>query len=256
MKPSRKKKKTAKPPTPQPAKSKFRRRSLKSVNLHRLWEITARPDAEYDCFDVGIRESDGDVRLVAHTYNEDDAKLLVAAGAALAAANNSDESQVLQLRHSLDGVIELWPTGFAKKNLLPHKTVEHIHFAHFLTYAVPPAQEAQRATGVPASLLIAEAITQFGTEGREIGVHSDGNFNIGRVGIDAWFLAVAKRRAKTVALAPALAAAGDRAAFIEELRKCEGVWKPEVRGDILQLLTYYDLQDCDAPRRQRAEEAV
>ena len=160
-----------------------------------------------------------------------------------------DKSQMLQFRHSLDRVIELRPTGLVKRNLLPAKTVEHIDFAHFLTYAVLPAQEAQRATGVPASLLIAEAVTRFRDDGCDIGVLPDADFNIGRVGIDAWFLAVANRRAKTVALWPALAAAGDRAAFIEEIRKCKDVWEPTVRGDILQLLTYYGLQDCDVPRR-------
>lgn len=218
------------------------------------WEITARPDAEYDYFDIGIREPNGDVLLIGQTWNEDDAKLLIAAGAALGAARNSDKGEMLQLRHSIDGVIDLWPARFAKKNLLPNKIVDHIYFAHFLTHAVLPAQVAQRTTGVPASLLIAEAVTEFGTEGREIGVHSDGDFKIGRVGIDAWFLALAKRRKKTVALAPALAVAGDRSAFIEEIRKCEGVWEPRVRGGILQTLAYYDLQDCDLPRPGRLED--
>lgn len=193
MKPSRKEKKTAKPPTPRKTRlahhfiaklpppgpatgEKVRRRSLKAGDTQ--WEITARPDAEYDYFDIGIREPNGDVLLIGQTWNEDDAKLLIAAGAALGAARNSDKGEMLQLRHSIDGVIDLWPARFAKKNLLPNKIVDHIYFAHFLTHAVLPAQVAQRTTGVPASLLIAEAVTEFGTEGREIGSIQTGTLRL------------------------------------------------------------------------------
>ena len=109
MKPSRKEKKTAKPPTPRKTRlahhfiaklpppgpatgEKVRRRSLKAGDTQ--WEITARPDAEYDYFDIGIREPNGDVLLIGQTWNEDDAKLLIAAGAALGAARNSDKGEI------------------------------------------------------------------------------------------------------------------------------------------------------------------
>lgn len=43
------------------------------------WSITAEPDDEYECFDIGRRLPSGDVEFVCSVLNEADARLIAAA---------------------------------------------------------------------------------------------------------------------------------------------------------------------------------
>jgi hypothetical protein len=211
----------------------------------REWKITARPDADYDCFDIGMRAPNGDVTLVAHTNDENAANLLVAAGVALAASKGSVRDEMDRLHSSLRGILDRWPYGLVNEHLLPERMVDNLYKLDFLAHAVLPAQKAQRATGVPASLLIALAMMEYGGAACDIGVLESSTFNIGpEVGIYAWFLGVGNHLAKTAALRPVIAAAGDRAAFLDEILKCKA-WKPEFRADLTQEFIDHDLHECD-----------
>lgn len=210
-----------------------------------LWEITARPDAEYNYFDIGMRDRTGEVTLIGQTWNKEAAELVVAAGRALAATQGSVRREMDRLDCSLRGILDRCPFGLVNAHLLPERIVDNLRVLQFLACAVLPAQKAQRETGVPASLLLAEAMMKFGYEARDVGhCKSDGAGDLGCVGIDAWFLGLAKHLAATAAVKPVIAAAGDRTAFLEEILKCKA-WKPERRADLTQKIIDHDLHECD-----------
>ncbi len=142
--------------------------------------------------------------------------------------DKSDAQHLESLSNALDNVADRNPEGLIKRGLLPSTVVGNLDFAHFLCNAVLPARKAARATGVPASLLIAEA-------------RMDGMWERPLIGLAAYFLDLAQALATEPSL---MAAARNPAALLEEILKCKA-WDPQHRADLAEMLIVYHLHECD-----------
>lgn len=145
---------------------------------------------------------------------------------------------LLKLRYALDSVLDVDPEPAIRRGLLPGVMVANIQAAHFLADTVIPARNAQRSTGVPASLLLTEALRDSGWSACNLAAHEGG---IGR-----YFVDLAKHLAGNPAVHRAAKAAAERnpAAFTEGILKCEQ-WSPQRRADVLETIIYYHLDQCD-----------
>jgi hypothetical protein len=196
--------------------------------LHRPLEICATPDDEYCEFDVGIREPNGDVDLIATFRKEEDAKALVAMSEAVVAAtmngkSHEKESYADRSQRAKSEALAVihesihHPDAPERDDLLPDDVADHLLMACFISGTVRAAQNAERMHGVPASLLISLAIQQE-WDYREL-----------RPSVGPYFLSLADRLKKDPRLQPALAVASNPLAFAEELHR-SGVMDYDPQG--------------------------
>lgn len=128
--------------------------------------------------------------------------------------------------------------------LLPHAVMNHLDIAYFLCRMVLPARAAERITGVPCSILLAEAIQCCNTD---LQTESENDFfgtGLRFASAAACFLEHAIRLVTDKAFEPVWLAADDPAEYLHELRRCE-FWNRDTRRNMFHTIVSYDLRECD-----------
>jgi hypothetical protein len=118
--------------------------------------------------------------------------------------------------------------------LLPRKLGNAVDIAKFVLGVVIYAQNAQNLTGVPASLLIARAALEHGFLADTLTPEQ----------WEKWFQIEARRLAKNPKFSAALKVASNPDLFLEALHNCK-LWDSLHRGDLAQVISDYELYECD-----------
>jgi len=127
---------------------------------------------------------------------------------------------------------------------LPSVLLDGLAMSYFLSRTLIPAWAAQRITGVPASILLAECVEQSGTE-----VDPDVENDFFRAGVrllsaGASFLEHAVRLATDKTFEPVWLAKDDRAESLKQLKSCE-FWDEDTRQNMIATIVSNHLQECD-----------
>jgi hypothetical protein len=138
-----------------------------------------------------------------------------------------------------------------RARLLPAEMINYLDYTHLLLHTILPARAAERITGVPASILIAEYKHFFGFFEEEPEIEND-FFDAGLrfASPEASFLEHAVRLATDKAFEPVWTAAHDPAECLKELRRCE-VWDDDTRLNMVGSIASYHLQKLDLHQTAR-----
>ncbi len=158
-----------------------------------------------------------------------------------------------QLRSAMAGLSAALTNACLERKLLPLSLCNRIDTARFLSYTVLAARAAQVVTGVPASILIAEAWHLASG----VGVLRDGLtkfddcendwFGTGESfsSIGGAFLDHANRLTRAREFQPVMLAKDDAAEYLKELGRCT-LWDELGRKDRVAMITNDGLRECDA----------
>jgi hypothetical protein len=121
-----------------------------------------------------------------------------------------------------------------QQRLLPFDLVTSLQIAQSICETVLPAQLAQAAHGIPASLLIARALTEF----------SWGHEALKKNTANGWFMREAEQLASDPHVRSLIASLSNPANFLSRLLLCKS-FDLRLRKDLVGLITDFHLQALD-----------